>query len=319
MTVRLGEFRSSEYHSAWGRPGDQDMPKDPATVFDGEVRVRYFSGDQFTTIYRPVDIEVADSIAYNMEAAARNPNVGYAQNNGEFPRTGFYDELVRAGGDAALIRNLCNSDCSAGTAALLKTAGVPVPADMWTGNAPEILRATKRMIEIPLENCPQFEPYMMRGDVLYRPGHMAICLDNGPATIPIPVDATGDTWQRLSAGVKEGTELHVIDNGARAVAYLPAVMVGSRPWMMTGYNGRRGWSSSRYLDAAETVRATYTCYVRERPGVTGRIFTVAESGDVLTATGNYTEDIRGVEWYQVITDLSSLGWISGRYSERVSI
>ena len=312
---RIGEFRSSENNSAWGRPGDQIMPANPGAVFDGEVRVRYFSGDEFKTIWRPVEARVAEGIARNMEAAARNVNVGYSQNNGAYPRTTFYEELLRAGGDASQISRPCNGDCSAGTAALLKVEGVPVSADMWTGNAPEQLRATRMLLEIDI-TCAGYEKYLMRGDILYRPGHMAICLDDGELAVPIPVTATGDVWQRLTPGVSAGSELYAIDKGAAVSAYLPAVDINGRAWTVTAYNGRRGWSSSRYLDAETEVVTTASCYIRSAPSLSGKVLAVAEPREVLTSTGNAYEDIRGVSWYQVIVGTSSLGWISGKYSIR---
>ena len=316
--IRLAEFRSSENGSAWGKPGDQVMPKKPGTVFDGEVRVRYWSGDAFTSVWRPVEEAVADSIAYNMEAAARNPAVGYSQYNGASPRTTFYEELVKAGGDAAAITNLCNGDCSAGTAAVLKVAGVPVSADMWTGDAPEEMRKTRMLLEIETSNFAEFVPYLMRGDILHRAGHMAIVLDDGESAVSIPVEATGDVWQRLVPGTEPGSELRAIPRGARDVqAYLPGVEDDGRVWYITRYNGRRGWTSSKYLQALYHVKATNSVYIRQRPYTTARIITVMERGDVYPATGNYSTDARGVDWYQVEVgaDASSgFGWVSSKYS-----
>lgn len=314
--IRVAEFRSSEYNSAWGRPGDQVMPNEPGNVFDGEVRVRYYAGDEFTSVWRPVEAAVAESIAYNMEAAARNPHVGYSQNNGSAPRTTFYEELLKAGGDASKISKNCNGDCSAGTAAVLKIAGVPVPADMWTGNAPEEMRKTRMLIEIETENFTVFEPYVLRGDILYRKGHMAIAVDNGSGAVPIPVEATGDVWQRLLPEAVPGTELRAIPRGSiDADAYLPGVEADDgRVWYITSYAGRRGWTSSRYLQALFHVTATAPVYVRTKPSLAGKIVNVLEQGDTIPATGAYYTDARGQDWYHVEVDCRTFGWVSGKYS-----
>ena len=316
--IRIAEFRSSENNSAWGKPGDQVMPKNPGAVFDGEVRVRYWSGDDFTSVWRPVEEAVADSIAYNMEAAARNPAVGYSQYNGASPRTTFYEELVKCGGDAAAITTKCNGDCSAGTAAVLKVAGVPVPADMWTGNAPDEMRKTRMLLEIETENFKVFEPYVMRGDILYRPGHMAIAIDNGANAVPIPVEATGDVWQRLAPGTEPGTELRAIPKGATSAdAFLPGVEDDRRVWYITRYNGRLGWTSSRYLAALYHVTATASVYIRSGPSTSSSIITVMEKGEKLPATGVWYTDSRGRKSYQVEVGAAAadgFGWVSSKYS-----
>lgn len=318
---RLGEFAHSECYPTspkWGVPGDQLMPKNPGEVFDGEVRIREFSDDNFTTIFRPVSVEVAESIAYNMEAAAKNPNVGYSQNNGASPRTSFYKELIAAGGDAAKITRPCNGDCSAGTAALLQVAGVPVSAEMWTGNAPEQLRDTRKILEIPIKNSSYYK-YLLRGDILFRPGHMAIILDSGELEQRITFEATGDVWQRLSPGLNDGTQLYVIDRGADTGAYLPAIEIRDRAWIMTEYNGRRGWTSGRYLKPATVAKVRGTCYVRALPSIGGEVVYTADRGLELIATGAVKEDSRGVMWYQVMYDYKSLGWISSRWSLLMTI
>lgn len=315
--IRVAEFRSSENPGSpkWGRPGDQVMPKDPGNVFDGEVRVRYLSGEKYPTVYRPVEEAVADSIAYNMEAAARNPHVGYSQNNGASPRTSFYEELVKAGGDASKINALCNSDCSAGIAAVLKVAGVPVSADMWTGNAPEQFEQTRALLAISVDGLiSAFEQYLMRGDILYRPGHMCVVLDDGASAVPIPVLAQGDVWQRLAPGLTDGTELRAIPKGEAAAAYLPGADVDGRPWVITKYEGRLGWTSSKYLEPANAVVATSNVYVRRFPVPTSSVITVLAPNEELPATQVVYEDYRKIPWYQVIVDYDAIGWVSGRYS-----
>ena len=313
--VRIGEFRSSEYGSAWGRPGDQVMPKNPGKVFDGEVRCRYFDGG-FTVLYRPIRADVAESIAYNMEAAAYNPNVGYSQNNGEYPRESFYYALQNAGGDAAKIDELCNGDCSAGTAALLKNAGVDVPLSMWTGTAPVILEKTRAFLSMDIDPEDTNSDYLMRGDILYRPGHMAIVLENGACMLPFPVLATGDVWQRLIPGTEPGTQLRAIARGDRADAYLPPVDVNGRNWYVTLYNGRRGWTSSRYLKPAKEVEATATVYVRRLPKLGAEVLETLHTGDRRPSTDTIYVDSRSVYWYSVQSD-DALGWVSSKYSEIV--
>lgn len=314
---RIAEFRSSEYGTAWGRPGDQVMPKKPGETFDGEVRIRYYIDGGFTVIYRPIRISVAESIAYNMEAAALNPNVGYSQNNGDCPRESFYYALQNAGGDAAKIDEPCNSDCSAGTAALLKNAGVDVPLSMWTGTAPVILEKTRAFLSLDIDpDDKRQEYYLLRGDILYRPGHMAIVIEDGSYMHRIPLYATGDVWQRLLPGTEPGTQLRAIARGDRVNGLLPAVDLDDRLWYMTEYNGRRGWTSSRYLKPAKVVEATASVYVRYLPKVGSAIMTVLHAGDRLAGTDTFFVDSRNVAWYQVVIDADeSLGWVSSKYSK----
>lgn len=317
MTIRIGEFASSETGSAWGRPGDQRMPEKPGKTFDGEVRIRYYTGG-FTVLYRPIREAVAESVAYNMEAAAYNPRVGYSQNNAESPRESFYYALERAGGDAAKITELCNSDCSAGTAALLKNAGVNVPLSMWTGTAPTILENTREFLSMDIDpDDPNADGYLMRGDILYRPGHMAVVIEDGPEMAPFRLYATGDVWQRIIPGVSPGTTLRAIARGDSCAGYLPGIMLDGRAWYMTAYNGRRGWTSSRYLKPAKLIEATADVYVRILPKLGTEIVEVVDEGSQRISTESEYVDSRGVAWYQVVTDKDLLGWVSGRYSRIV--
>lgn len=317
MTIRIGEFASSENGSAWGRPGDQRMPLNPGKTFDGEVRIRYYNGG-FTVLYRPISAAVAESIAYNMEAAAYNPCVGYSQNNGDSPRESFYYALEKAGGDAALINEPCNSDCSAGTAALLKNAGVNVPLSMWTGTAPTILENTRQFLSMDIDpDDIVSDGYMMRGDILYRPGHMAIVIEDGECMTPFRMYATGDVWQRILPGVAPGTTLWAIACGDSCEAYLPGIVIDGRAWYMTAYNGRRGWTSTRYLKPAKIVEAKAPVHVRVLPKLGTMILETLDKGTIRISTEAEYVDTRGVEWYQVVTDTELIGWISGRYSKLV--
>lgn len=315
--IRIGEFRSSENGTAWGRPGDQVMPKKPGRTFDGEVRIRDFDGG-FTCVYRPISAAVAESVAYNMEAAALNPNVGYSQNNGDYPRESFYYALKNAGGDAAKIDELCNGDCSSGTAALLKNAGVDVPLSMWTGTAPVILEKTRAFLALDVDpDDRDLYFYLMRGDILYRPGHMAIVIENGTMTVPIPAAATGDVWQRLLPGVQPGTQLRAIARGDWCSMFLPTVGIDGRDWVMTLYNGRRGWTSTRYLEPRKIIEATASVYVRSQPKLGAAIYETLEKGDRRTGADQLYIDSRNVEWYRVVLDTGFLGWVSGKYSKIV--
>lgn len=310
--IRIAEFRSSENGGKWGEPGDQVMPNKPGKVFDGEVRCRYFDGG-FTVLYRPIQARVAESIAYNMEAAARNPYVGYSQNNGAYPRESFYYALEKAGGDAAKIKTICNGDCSSGTAALLKNAGVDVPLSMWTGTAPEILAKTRQFLELDIDPDDSNGYYLLRGDILYRPGHMAIVIENGVYMVPIIAKATGDVWQRLLPGVQPGTQLRAIARGDLAEVFLPGVKADGRNWYVTRYNGRLGWTSDRYLEAIKIVEATGSVYIRELPKLGSAILDTLHTGDRVVAADAVYIDHRNIEWFQVVTG-ERLGWVSGKYS-----
>lgn len=314
--VRIGEFRSSETGGKWGRPGDQVMPVNPGKTFDGEVRIRAYDGG-FTTIYRPISVKAADSIAYNMEAAALNRNVGYSQNNGEYPRTSFYDALKAAGGDASKIDTPCNSDCSAGAAALINNAGIPISLDMWTGNMPELMEKTRQFMTLDIEAADSDSytgAYLMRGDILYRPGHVAIVLESGEFATGVQAKATGDVWQRLSPGVRKGTEFRAIAKDDYCCYYLPPAPVSGRDWYITQYNGFRGWASSRYVQHCYKVQPTASVHVRILPRLGSTIIDTVYKYDYLIATGAEFTDDRGVVWYQVIVDNIMLGWISSMYS-----
>lgn len=96
-------------------------------------------------VLRHPEQKVRNELVKLAKAAAANNRIGYDQ----MQRTTFWRELQRAGYDPSRITTPCESDCSAGVAAIVKAAGYrlndrklqAVSEHCWTGNLRAALMA----------------------------------------------------------------------------------------------------------------------------------------------------------------------------------
>lgn len=308
--IRIAQFSTPENGGIFGQAGDQLM--DPAEAGDrtffGEVDIIDWS-DDWVIIYRPVRRDVAYSIAYTMEAAARNPMVGYSQGTA---RLSFGQALAEAGGDAALIDTPCNSDCSAGIAAAVRNAGVMVNANMTTRTEDRELMQTGEFIKIASRDILGNPERYLRGDILWRPGHTGTCIDDGS-------DVYGG-WVRIIAACHRriGPSVTYRSIGtfkpADKVLYLNGF---SDRWLMMLKNDMIAWTSSKYIEETgmgAVLVTGFTVWIRMKPYKESRAVKLAHRGQLYVFTGLSDIDSRGVTWYQVQTDDGD-GWISSKYSE----
>lgn len=164
----------------------------------------------WTVVFRHPDPSTRALIAQLAGEAADNDRIGYDQSE----RGMFWIRLKQAGYFPSNIRILCESDCSAGVAAIVKAAGYilgdtklqAVSADMYTGNQYSqlttagfsALRDTKYLTS---------SAYLLAGDILLSEGHhTAINLDYGDkATMPTispeaHIKATAAFFKECQAG-----------------------------------------------------------------------------------------------------------------------
>ena len=158
-----------------GQAGDQ-------TGTEWYVREWYDFGQD--VVLRHSDPNVRQMIATMATECAANNNIGYDQ--GE--RYTFWEQLVRAGYLPANITSACETDCSAGTCAIVQAVGhrlgrdklKAVPYWLWTGNMVEHLRKAG-FVTLTDGKYLRSGDYLLAGDInLNQVTHVNVCVTNGP-------------------------------------------------------------------------------------------------------------------------------------------
>ena len=162
----------------------------------------------WTAVLRHPDAEVREMIASLSEKAAANDNIGYDQ----WERGTFWTELSKVGYDPSAITTPCESDCSAGVAAIVKAVGYlkdidklkNVPETMYTGNEKKNLKNAG----FECYTDPKYlksDSELVRGDILLYhnsksgSGHTAIYLSN-----PVEIQNGGKSVDELAQEVIAG-------------------------------------------------------------------------------------------------------------------
>ena len=310
--IRLVQFNHSETGGIWGEPGDQlKVPGyETARTFSGEVEICEWYGP-WDYVFRIRDASKARRLAIIAEQTARNPMVGYSQNNKDYPRTGFYDELRLSSWDPTKIMNKCNADCSSGMAAWLNAVGVQIDPNMWTGSEKFLLEQSGWFLTLWEDVWTEVPEYLMPGDILLKAGHTALVLDYGEQMrSTIPAEVTRDVCQRMQPDVK-AKKTGMVKAGCFIDALLP---LRNNKWYMTSSAGWRGWASQNCYDWECYVDvAAYAVNVRVRPSLEAEVITEIHLGSRWPSTGIAYTDGRGVDWYQISLG-SEFGWVSSKYA-----
>ena len=164
----------------------------------------------WTVIFRHPDPSTRALIAQLAGEAADNDRIGYDQSE----RGMFWYRLKQAGYFPSAIRILCESDCSAGVAAIVKATGYilgdaklqAVSSEMYTGNQYEQL-TTAGFTALRDAKYTTSPAYLLAGDILLSEGHhTAINLDFGEkatmpkVTIENHIKATAAFFRECQAG-----------------------------------------------------------------------------------------------------------------------
>lgn len=174
MISNCGHDENGKYSG--GRAGDQ-------TGSEWEIRTWY--NRPWNYVFRHPEPEVQAMIAELAEEAAQNDLIGYDQNQ----RGTFWQQLPAAGYHPKNIKAACETDCSAGVAAIVKSVGYltgtkalqGVSADMYTGSERAILQ-NAGFETLTADKYINSDRYLLRGDILLCEGHhTAINLTDGAA------------------------------------------------------------------------------------------------------------------------------------------
>lgn len=182
-----------------GKAGDQTHE---------EWQIKDWNDRNWIAVFRHPDAEVRELIASHAEKAAANDHIGYDQ----WERLTFWNQLKNSNYDPSQITVDCESDCSAGVAAIVKAVGFlkridklkNVPETMYTGNERKNLKNAG--FEVLTDNkYLKSDANLIRGDILLYhnsktgSGHTAIYLSN-----PVEIQNGGKSIDELAQEVIAG-------------------------------------------------------------------------------------------------------------------
>ena len=228
------------------------------------ARIPWYSRP-WTVVFRHPDPSVRGLIAQLAGEAADNNRIGYDQAE----RWTFWTRLKQYGFFPADIRILCEADCSAGVAAIVKAAGyilgIPslqnVSSEMYTGSQQKELTAAG-FAELRDKKLLTSADYLLAGDILLSEGHhTAINLDYGAKTVAkvtteAHIKATGAFFKEAQAGRYRYGDSHAIPPCADHVTACDRGSIARPLWdlglhdqpaggvttfMMEGWLTKHGW------------------------------------------------------------------------------
>lgn len=167
MISNCGQDENGQYHG--GEAGDQT---------GREWQIKEWTPAGWSLLLRHPEPEVREELARLAERSAENDLVGYDQSE----RLSFWRQLKKAYYDPSAIRARCETDCSAGTAALVKAAGFRlgrhllrrVDKNMNTWSEEEELTAAG-FLALREPFYFDSEDHLLRGDILLmEEGHHTV-------------------------------------------------------------------------------------------------------------------------------------------------
>ena len=231
MAVKIGSARCDENGQlTGGQAGDQTGK---------EVCIQnWYNDSRGWRLLRAKDPVVAERIAWNMEAACANNNIGYDQSNNQ----SLFYEVSKYGWNCSKVTVPVETDCSQLIRVCVSFAlGYAVPY-FYTGDECEKLLATGAFIEITDKTKTSTSDYLRRGDILDTcvKGHtVAVLSDGALAHLAVAEDGiwgTGTTkaTQRLLGTVEDGI---ISSQRYGNKKYLPAASTNSWQFKILGAKG----------------------------------------------------------------------------------
>lgn len=324
-----GHDEHGQYHG--GAAGDQG----------GEYTLRSWYRRPWTAVLRWPDTSVALKIAQLACAAALNDNIGYDQ----YQRHSFWKALQTVGYDPAAVNVKCETDCTASTTAIVKSAGhllgvtalKEIDIDTYSGN----MRARFTKAGFRALTASKYTggyDYLLPGDVLLCEGHhAAINVTKGAyASLPdtalvVEMHELGD---RVLKNGSKGDDVKALQDALIKLGYdlgkwgadgdfgdCTEIAVRSfQTQMDLKADGRVTEATITALTNALAAREKApkspryvvitggSCYVREAPEIDDNVIGVALEHTQLLYNGKTSDN----GWHSVSFKGRS-GWVSGKY------
>lgn len=213
-----------------------------------EVKIQdYYLHSKGWRVFRPLSAEVANKIAYDAEAAAKNNKIGYDQGQ----RNTLYTYAKKVGFDCAKVTTACECDCSALVRVCLAYAGIDVPASFRTVNEPKTLLNTGAFKELKGDKYTKKGDYLRKGDILVTPtqGHTVVVITDGKNaydadTAPRYVLVTSKSVYVRTAPYTTGKIIGVVYKGDE-LKY-QGVTDSTTGWHLIEYKNKNGWITPKY-------------------------------------------------------------------------
>ena len=121
--------------------------------------------------------EQREKIAWDMEAACKNNNIGYDQGQNQT----LYAAARQVGFDCSKVTTKCETDCARLVRVCVLYAGIQA-RDFYTGDEVEKLQATGAFDILREPRYTEAPDYLKRGDILVTKtkGHTVVVLEDGP-------------------------------------------------------------------------------------------------------------------------------------------
>ena len=327
-TVKIGSARIDENGNATGGKAGDQTGKEVSTQ-------NWYKHSKGWRVFRAKDPEVAEKIAWDMQAACDNPKIGYDQGQ----RDTLYTVAKLVGFDCSKVQAACETDCSALVRVCCAYAGVMLP-NIRTTNEPKALLDSGDFVELTGAKYTDSPDYLRRGDILCTKtqGHTVVVLSSGSKAEVAPVAqglSRGDHGSAVTAMQKAllawdqkclpkwgadgdfGSETEAALKAFQEVAGLPVTGVYDE----TTRKALTDWkpqeepekpepgTSERYVRIKEI-------HVRSAPGDEFMSLGIVQPGYRLPYQGETHKDDNGVNWYLVEYDGQN-GWVCGKYGEIV--
>lgn len=185
------------------------------------IRQRWYVAKLGWRVLRPIDSQIADRIAQDMEYAIANRGVGYDQ----WERNSLYKYASWVGFDISKVTTPCETDCSALVRVCCAYAGVMgLGDDFRTHNEAARLLGTGEFVELTGSDYTEKSKYLRRGDILVTKtsGHTVVVLNDGSKANEQPTredeNTVTITLSILKRGAKGG-EVWTLQTILRAMGY----------------------------------------------------------------------------------------------------
>lgn len=247
MAVICGGAHSDENNNVTGgKPGDQKNGE--------EVSLNdWYLSPKGWRCFRANNVTARENIAYDMEAACANDHIGYNQAE----RNWLYRVSKPFGFDCALVTTNCDCDCTSLIRVCLAYAGIKVPSDFYSANAPRLLLATGEFTEMIGAGYTESSRLLIRGDILITKtmGHGMVVLTNGSGGNPMPPHV----WHAKATGAYAETSQEAFEN-----ALMTYDILASSGWTLNAICGLLGnighesaynpwrWQSDNVLRSTDT-------------------------------------------------------------------
>lgn len=264
MKVRIGSARLDENDKlAGGKAGDQ-TGKEVATE-------SWYLHQKGWIVIRAKDPDVAEKIAWDMEAACANDQIGYDQSQ----NWTLYDSSKKVGWDCSKVTWPTETDCSSLVRVCLAYAGIHV-GYFSTYNQVSVLHETGQFDIIRDAKYTQSPDCLKRGDILCTrtQGHTVVVLDNGAkisqnGTQPATDVSQGNT-SLCGTGIGTATALqamHVRSGAGTGYASLAIIPAGTAVEVLYAENGwyRIVWPGATCGYAYTKQGGSYYSYVGAAP------------------------------------------------------